>query len=132
MLEEITRLLSREVKDPRIPSMTVTKIELTEDAECATVYFTLLGSLIQNPDETESERESRDLEIEECRRGLSSSAPFLRRSLAKAMGIRHIPELRFKPDRGLENVTRVNELLRAIDQEKEKEKHDPEGRGSPH
>jgi ribosome-binding factor A len=63
-------------------------------------------------DEEEAER------MEDCLEGLKSSAGYLRRALAKALTVRHIPHLIFKPDRGIENAARVHALLKEIEGEK--------------
>lgn len=100
--QEVAMIVSREVNDPRIPSVTFTHVEVVDDGSQATLSVMILGGKT-------SERQ-----MSECLKGLESSAGFLRRHLAKILTIRHIPTLLFKEDKGLDNVLRVNELLKEI------------------
>lgn len=109
MLEEVSRLVSREVKDPRVPALTFTKVEVTPDGGLATVFFTFFGALAEGPDGGPT-----PTEVKACLDGLKSAGGFLRKQLARILTIRQVPELVFKYDRGLENVSRVHELLREI------------------
>jgi ribosome-binding factor A len=116
ILEELSVVLPREVKDPRVPPLTLTRVELTPDAGTARVYFMLLGSL--GSSENEKELADRSKRIKECVEGLSSAAGFLKRHLSRALRIRQTPDLLFQEDRGLENTLRVQELLKQIADEK--------------
>ncbi len=108
--EELSVVVPREVKDPRIPTVTFTQVEVTTDGSQATVYVSILGSLASPPASEEEEKE-RNLEMQKCLAGLTSATGFLRRHLARALTVRHIPNLTFKEDKGLANATRVYELL---------------------
>lgn len=100
--EELSLMISREIKDPRVGNVTITQVALTPDGSHATVSILLLGDDESSP------------ELEAGIAGLNSAAGFLRRSLSKALNVRHVPELHFKADRGISNVFRVNELLNQI------------------
>ena len=104
-------VISRELRDPRIPLMTVTKVEVTEDAKQATLYVSVLRADMTD-DEAHAEK------MGDCLEGLTSAAPFLRKHLAKVLQLRHVPVLLFKEDRGLENSIRVNNILKKLDAEK--------------
>jgi len=95
----ISVLLQREVKDPRLGFVTVIKAEVTSDLKYSTVFVSVLGS-------AEEQKASMD--------ALTSSRGFLRRELAGRMGMRFVPELRFKLDRGVEYSDRINRLLNEI------------------
>jgi ribosome-binding factor A len=41
--QELSRVVPREIKDPRVPTVTFTAVEVTEDAGLATVYVSILG-----------------------------------------------------------------------------------------
>lgn len=103
ILEEISRLISRELKDPRVPPVTLSSVKLTQDAKQATIQVLILGEQSPNRDQ-----------MKNCLEGLMSATGFLRRHLAKALTVKHIPSLVFKEDRGLENTIRVEELLKKI------------------
>jgi ribosome-binding factor A len=112
ILEELSLVLPREVKDPRVPPLTLTRVELTPDAGTARIYFMLLGSLGAD------ENGERAKKVKECVEGLSSASGFLKRHLSRALRIRQTPDLFFQEDRGMENTLRVQELLRRIAEEK--------------
>jgi ribosome-binding factor A len=103
VIQEELSLLIRQLKDPRVPLITVTRVEVTDDGGQATIFVTLLGNLDGGPD------------MDRCIEGLTSSAGFLRRGISKVLTIKHIPTLIFREDKGLSNATRVFELLGEID-----------------
>ena len=111
ILEELSVRISRKIKDPRVPSLTLTRVELTQDAGQATVYFTLLG-------ETPSEDPDYRKRVDDCQEGLNSAIGFLRREIGKVLTVRQMPTLVFKEDRGLANTLRVHELLKQLEGEK--------------
>ncbi len=116
--EELSYVVPRDIKDPRVPSVTFTAVEVTPDAGMATVFVTLLGGLRVDPSVTEAEREKEEQiykkRMKECLEGLNRAKGFLRRHLASILSIRTIPDLVFKEDKGLENASRVYELLKQI------------------
>ena len=85
---ELSVLISREVKDPRISPLTsVTDVEVATDLKTAKVYISVLG---------DEEAKSNTLA------GLKSAEPFLRSALARNVNLRNTPELFFKLDESIE------------------------------
>ena len=107
-------VVSRELKDPRVPAITVTQVEVSPDAGQATVFFTMLGVVEEDTPDYKHQ-------MKECLAGLNSAAGFLRRHLAKILTMRSVPVILFKEDKGFSNTLRVNELLKQIAQEKKPE-----------
>jgi ribosome-binding factor A len=105
--KEISALLVKGLKDPRIGFVTITAVEVTSDLHLARVYFTTMGD--------DDARKSTE-------KGLQSAAPYLRRELGKRLRLRYTPELLFQFDSSLEYGNRIESLLREIHQE---EDHDP-------
>ena len=99
----------RSIKDPRVPTVTFTSVEVADDGSQATIYVMVLGGSGSLGDHADREA------IRDALEGLKSAAGYLRRHLAKILTIRHIPQLFFKEDRGLANVSRVHELLKQVD-----------------
>ena len=66
--EEISTLLIKGVKDPRVGMVTVTGVKVTDDLHLATVYFSVIG--------TEADRKGAEA-------GLNSARGFLRREIGK-------------------------------------------------
>jgi len=105
--EELAVFVAREVKDPRIPPVIFTRIEVTQDGGQATAWIAILGGAHGGHDDAQKR-------MSDCIEGLQSASGFLRRHLATVLTVRHIPTLIFKEDRGFENTNRVNELLKKI------------------
>ncbi|MCM2323448.1 MAG: 30S ribosome-binding factor RbfA [Oligoflexia bacterium] len=115
--EELSMVVPRELKDPRIPSVTFTSVEVAQDGSHATVYLTILGASLTSGEATPEVDKAFRKKMKDCLEGLNSASPFLRRHLARVLTVRHVPTLAFKEDRGYENTIRVNELLKKISSE---------------
>lgn len=104
--EEISDLLRREVKDPRLEKnfFTITHVETSSDLRHAKVYVSVMG-----PDE----------EKKETLKGLEAAAGFLRRQLRDRLTMRRVPDLSFYLDESIERGGRVLELIREVSEEGE-------------
>src|ERR1035437_3900 len=109
MKDELALLMNREMKDPRVPMVTVTNVELTRDAKQATVFISIIAVNATYTDP--------DL-IKQVLEALTEAKGFLRKSLGSLMQLRFMPDLIFKEDKGLENTLRVNEILKQLEAEK--------------
>jgi ribosome-binding factor A len=95
--EEISDLLLRELKDPRIGGLvTITEVDVSPDLRHAKVYVSVLG--------TDEERTG-------TLKALGAAAHFLQRQLRHRLTIRRTPELHFLRDDSLERGARVLSLL---------------------
>jgi ribosome-binding factor A len=113
--DELSLVVSREVKDPRVPTVTFTAVEVTPDGSQATVFVTILGGAQGGHDGAPplSEQNAK-LRMKDCIDGLTSASGFLRRHLARVLNVKYIPILIFREDKGIENSMRVHELLNQI------------------
>lgn len=100
----LAEAIGREVRDPRIGFVTVTRVDVSGDLSHAQVYVMAQGE--------EAERQK-------ALEGLQSAAGFLRGKIAKALATRTIPELHFALDRGLEHAARINAVLADLKRESE-------------
>lgn len=96
--------IARELRDPRVGLVTITRVEVSGDLSHAQVAVAVPG--------TEADR-LRALE------GLSSAAGFLRGRVARELSTRTVPEIHFALDRGLEHAARINALLAELNREGE-------------
>lgn len=120
--EELSTVVAREVRDPRVPSVTFTSVQVTPDGSQATVFVAILGGAQGGHDGAPPlSDEGARLRMKDCIEGLSSASGFLRRHLATVLSVKHIPTLIFKEDRGFENTLRVHQLLKQL--------NDPETKG---
>ena len=100
---EITGMLSRQVHDPGIGFLTVTRVEVSADLQHAHVFYTALG-------DQKARRESA--------RALERASSFLRRQLAGRLRLRRAPELQFFYDESIEKHDRIERILIEIEQER--------------
>ncbi len=94
--EEISKLLMKGLKDPRVGFVTISRVEITNDLSYAKVYISVLGS----------DREKASSLI-----GLRNSSGFIRTYLGKALKIRKIPQLNFVLDESLDHAMHIEEIL---------------------
>ena len=103
MKQEIADILMRKIKDPRIGFITVTDVEVADDLRNAKVFVSVYGG-----DKATSLK------------GLESASAFIRSELGRRMRMKFIPELLFRFDSTVERGAHIMELLRTIEEEKEK------------
>jgi ribosome-binding factor A len=96
---ELALLLARDVRDPGIGFITLTRVQVTPDLQQARVYYTALG------DET-SRRNTE--------RALGRAAPFLRRQIGSRLRLKRTPELTFLYDESIAGQDRIEQLLHDI------------------
>jgi ribosome-binding factor A len=106
---EISALLLKRVRDPRIGFVTITGVKVTDDLRSAKVFFVELG---------------KDQCSEDVRAGLGKAAGFLRRELGRRLRLRRVPELLFAYDPSFAYGNRIERLLSEI--HREEEAHAPE------
>jgi ribosome-binding factor A len=102
--QELSLLLAREVHDPGIGFVTLTRVKVSADLQVARVYYTSIGD----------ERARR-----ETRKALERATPFLRRLLGSRIRLRRVPEIHFQFDESVESQDRIERIL--IDLQKERE-----------
>ncbi|MGD0765254.1 MAG: 30S ribosome-binding factor RbfA [Dehalococcoidia bacterium] len=101
--EEISDLLRRQVKDPRVAVfMTITRVETSPDISHAKVYVSIMG--------TDEEREG-------ALRGLHAASSFIRHELGRRLSLRRAPELSFRQDDSMEQGALVLDLLDQVSEQ---------------
>jgi ribosome-binding factor A len=109
MKEEIADILMRKIKDPRIGFVTVTDVEVADDLRNAKVFVSIYGG-----------------DKDKTLKGLESASAFIRSELGRRMRMRYTPEILFRFDKTVEQGAHIMELLRTLEDEKEKKKKDHE------
>ncbi len=92
-------LLAREVHDPGIGFVTITRVQVTPDIQQARVFYTVLGD---EKARTESGR------------AIERATPFLRRQIGQRLRLKRVPELRFQYDESIAGQDRIDQLLDEI------------------
>jgi ribosome-binding factor A len=96
---ELSDLILREIKDPRIRLVSLTGVEVTSDLRRAVVRVSALGD---------------DTEREEAVEALRHARGFLRTELSRRLRTRVTPELIFELDRGAEHSQKISDLLESL------------------
>ncbi len=102
--KEISQMLVKSIKDPRIGFVTITRVSVSEDCRFAKVYFSVAGTLAEK---------------ERSMKGLDSAKGFVRRELGRRIRLRYTPEILFQFDPSIEYAIHMEELIQSIQQEKE-------------
>jgi len=107
--QEISELLQRQVKDPRLGSfVAITEVSTSPDLKYAKVFVSHIGS----------EEEKR-----ETLRVLTSASGFLRNELAKRLRMRRIPELNFEWDDSIERGAHLLDLIDKVSSDSTSDRH---------
>jgi ribosome-binding factor A len=97
--EEISMLVQRQLKDPRLGFVTVTEVDTSPDLKHAKVYVSVLG-----PEE----------QWAASFKALESARGFVWSWLRRHLDLRVTPELLFRPDRSMEHAAHIQSLLAGL------------------
>lgn len=94
---ELSRIISREIKDPRIHAMTsVTQVMVTPDLKECKAYISVLGD---------------DQAKEDTLAGLKSASGYIRKELARSINLRNTPEITFYIDESIEYAINMSKKI---------------------
>jgi ribosome-binding factor A len=96
---ELSGLIARDVHDPGIGFITLTKVSVTPDLQIARIYYTSLGD---------------EKAQKETGKALHRASPFLRRQIAQRVRLRRVPELEFFYDKSVAQYDRVEQILQEL------------------
>jgi ribosome-binding factor A len=99
---ELASLLAREVHDPGIGFVTLTRVQVSPDLQLARVFYTVLGD---------------DKSRAATRRALERAAPFLRRQIGARLRLKRAPELTFIYDDSIAGQDRIEQILNELHQQ---------------
>jgi ribosome-binding factor A len=102
MKKELSEIIGRKIKDPRIGFVTVTDIEVTGDLQQATVYISVLGD---------------EMERENTLKGLAKAKGFIRSEIGQRIRLRKTPEILFEFDSSVDYGNRIETLITQINSE---------------
>ncbi len=104
---ELADLLMREVKDPRVESIVITRVEVSPDLRQATIHFSRYG-----------EGRGGEEEVAEGREGLERAGSFLQMKLGERLALKRVPHLRFVVDRGMAHSEHIERLIYKLRRER--------------
>jgi ribosome-binding factor A len=96
---ELGNLLARDVHDPGIGFVTITRVQMTPDLQQARVFYTTLGE---------------DKARSNTSRALDRAVPFLRRQIGSRLRLKRVPELTFLFDESIAGQDRIEQLLNEV------------------
>jgi ribosome-binding factor A len=97
--EEISTLLQRELKDPRLGFVTVTEVETAKDLRVAKVFVSVLGD---------------ERQWASSLAALTSARGFVRNWLRQHLDLRVTPDVDFRADRSMEHAAKIQSLLKQV------------------
>lgn len=100
--QEISLMLDRDISDPRLAGVNVTRVEVTGDLRLAKVY-------VAPPQDGTDEKEMMD--------ALARASGYFRRNLARSLDLRYAPEIRFYLDRSIELGEHFLQVLEQVQAE---------------
>ena len=103
---ELANLLAREVHDPGIGFVTLTRVQVSPDLQQARVFYTSLGPTGPGGDAAKARLNSE--------RALERATPFLRRQIGSRLRLRRVPELKFIYDESIAGQDRIEQLINEL------------------
>ena len=98
--QEMSKMLLKELKDPRIGFVTVTDVEMTGDLREAKIYVSVMGGAEQ---------------VKSSLEGLNSALGFVRREIGQRVRLRFTPEISFALDTSLDYGDHIQKLLLQVE-----------------
>lgn len=108
--QAISEMLLRDVRDPGIGFVTLSRVKVSPDLQLVRVYYTQIGDAKAKKDTVKA---------------LERATPFMRRQLANLVRLRRVPELRFEFDAGAEHQERIETILLELQKEREARGEEP-------
>jgi ribosome-binding factor A len=97
VLRELSAMLLKDLRDPRLKGITLTAVKMDDDLRHGRVYFSHLEGSGRAP---------------AAIAGFKSASGFIRREIGRQVALRYTPELEFAFDPGPERAARIDALLK--------------------
>lgn len=97
--QALSEILNKSIKDPRLRSVSITGVKMTADLKLAKIYFVTSGQFSTR---------------EEASAGFAKASGYIRHTLAQALELRYMPELKFFYDDSIEYADHINSVIRRL------------------
>ncbi len=97
--EEVSVIIHRELKDPRLGFVTITEVKVSRDLQHAKVYFSVLGD---------------EEKIKQAQEGFNSARGFIRKLIGQRVRMRYTPEIDFIYDKSIQYGAQIERALGRI------------------
>ena len=95
----LSEILLKKVKDPRLKNASITAVKLSRDLRIARIYFVISGN---------------KKNIEAVLEGFNSAVGYVKRTLARQLGLRYMPDLKFFYDESFDYGSHIDNVLKAL------------------
>jgi ribosome-binding factor A len=95
----LSEILLKKVKDPRLENASITGVRMSRDLRIARIYFVTSGN---------------KKNIEEALEGFKSAIGYVKRTLARQLGLRYMPDLKFFYDESFDYGSHIDKVLKAV------------------
>jgi ribosome-binding factor A len=99
---EISEIVQRELNDPRLGIISITRVDMSPDLRYAHAHVSVFGS---------------DEERDQALKALRGASGYIRHQLRPRMRVRHIPELTFEPDQSMAYADTITRVLKELHDE---------------
>ncbi len=95
----LSEILLKKIKDPRLENASITDVRMSRDLRIARIYFVTSGN---------------KKNIEEAAQGFQSALGYVKRTLARKLGLRYMPDLKFFYDESFDYGSHIDNVLKAV------------------
>jgi ribosome-binding factor A len=95
----LSEILLKKIKDPRLENASITNVKMSRDLRIARIYFVVSGN-----------KQS----VKQAAKGFESALGFVKRTLARQLGLRYMPDLKFFYDESFEYGSQIDKVLKAV------------------
>jgi len=111
---EVALLLQREIKDPRVQSVTISAVKVNKDLSVARIYYTMIPQTIQQSPEATPNQSIHTYSKKEVQQGLEKASGFIRHLIGKQLALRILPRLDFIFDQSIEHGAYMSNYIDQI------------------
>ena len=97
-------VLHKNIKDPRLEMTTITSVKMSADLRLARIYFITSGINKKEADAI---------------KGFKSALGYIKRTLARELGLRYMPDLKFYYDKSFDYGSHIDAILKKIETDNE-------------
>jgi len=95
----LSEILLKKIKDPRLKNASITDVKMSRDLRIARIYFVASGN---------------KKSMEEAAEGFKSALGYVKRTLARQLGLRYMPDLKFFYDESFDYGSQIDKVLKAV------------------
>ena len=101
--KEVSDILRRRVRDPRVEGVTITGVDVTGDLQQAKIYYSILSDKASDDQKTKA--------------GLEKASGLIRKELGSRLSIYKTPELSFIRDESVQYGDKIGQLLNKLNRD---------------